>query len=57
MKQVIITKEVLVEKPKKVDIKLLSSLIIKKKKAIIDEIIERKKNSCISKLRALFSEE
>lgn len=45
------------EKPKKIDIKLLSSLIIKKKKAIIDEIVERKKNSCISKLRALFSEE
>lgn len=45
------------EKPKKVDIKLLSSLIIKKNKAVIDEIVERKKNSCINKLRALFSEE
>lgn len=45
------------EKPKKVDVKLLGSLLIKKNQAVVGPIIERKKNSCISKLRGLFMEE
>ena len=54
-KTVIQTREVAVDRPKKIDVKLLASLISKRNQAVIDQLVERKKNACLNKLRALLA--
>lgn len=36
---------------------MLASLLINKNKVVIDDIIERRKKSCLNKLRDLFAEQ
>ena len=57
IREVLQTKEVLVDKPKNVDCRALAALLIRNNQEVIDQTIMRQKNACINKLRVLFSEE
>lgn len=45
-----------VDKPKKIDVKLLSALLMKKNQGLIEDLVERRKKSCLNKIRNLFAE-
>jgi hypothetical protein len=57
IREVVTVKEVAVDRPKRIDLKLLTALLLKKHQSAIDETVTRRKNSCLNKLRALFAEE
>lgn len=57
LREVVTVKEVAVDRPKRIDLKLLTALLLKKHQPAIDETVTRRKNSCLHKLRALFAEE
>jgi hypothetical protein len=46
-----------IDRSKKIDVRMLASLLIKKNKVIVDDLVERRKQSCIRNLRALLADE
>jgi hypothetical protein len=57
IREVIKTKEVYVNKPTKVDTRQLVTILMKKFKPVMDETFERRKTSCINKLKGLLSDQ
>ena len=47
----------MIDKPKRIDVRLLSSLMANKNRQIINDVVERRKQACIGKIRQLLAQE
>ena len=47
----------LIDKPKRIDLRMLSSLISSKNRLIINDVVERRKQACIGKIRQFLAQE
>jgi hypothetical protein len=57
IREVVKTKEVYVAKPTRVDTRQLVAILMKKVKPVMDDTFDRRKASCINKLKALLSDQ